>query len=146
MAGDVEGFDPDEFRGAITATMRMGMAQELDDQPLFVFPRTITNAAPADNEKVPFDPTARPDRSPARTERVPCVVDYVDAAGRVEAFGIINPSKIKVSLLDVHYQTIEGFEHIMISGDKYNYMKTEPPIALGSVTVWTVHCRAEDES
>lgn len=146
MAGSVEGFDPAQFREAITQTMIMGMAQNQDDQPSFVFPEVVVNTATADVEKVPFDPNARPQRLPRRIERVPCVVDYVDAAGRVEAFGIINPSKIKITLLDVHYETVEGFEHVMISNDKYNYMKTEPPIALGAVTVWTVHCMAEDES
>ena len=146
MAGLVEGFDPADFRAAIQQTMTMGLAPIEADQPTFCFKQDPINFSNADVEDVPFDPAARPVQPPPETKQVPCAVEYVDAAGRVETFGVINPSKVRLTLLDVDYQTIRGFDFVEIGGDKYNYAKTEPPIGLGEVGVWTVHCIAEDET
>ena len=146
MAGLVEGFNPAEFRAGIRQAMIMGLPPVQADQPVFCFEQDPVNFSSADVEDVPFDPEARPMRPAPLTKQVPCAVEYVDAAGRVESFGTINPSKIRLTLLDEEYQQIRGFDFVEIAGDKYNYAKTEPPVGLGVVGVWTVHCIAEDES
>ena len=146
MAGLVDGLDPAEFRSGIRFAMNLGLPPIEADRPVFVTPQEATNDANADEEDIPFDPSARPQVPPPLTKSVPCAVEYVDAAGRVETFGIVNPSKIRITLLDEEYQQIRGFSYVVIGGDRYNYAKTEPPLGLGSVGVWIIHAIAEDES
>lgn len=146
MAGEVPGFNAGDVRAGLRLAMRIGLPPVSGDQPTFYFPRAITNTALADDENVPFDPAARPTLGPARSIKVPCAVEYVDAAGKIENFGVITPSKITITLLDEDHDLVRGFEYVVIGGDRYWYRRTEPPLGLVSVGVWIVHCTAEDES
>jgi hypothetical protein len=56
------------------------------------------------------------------------------------------PTRISITLLDEDYQRVRGFHFVVAGGDKYIYEKTEPPVALGSIDVWTVWAQSEDES
>lgn len=126
--------------------MTLGLPPVETDRPIFFTPQDAVNYARADNEEIPFDPSARPQVPAPVQVSVPCAVEYVDAAGRVETFGTVNPSKIRLTLLDEDYQRVVGFSYVEIGGDRYNYAKTEPPLGLGEVGVWTIHCIAEDEA
>lgn len=146
MAGSVPGFNAADVRAGLRLAMTIGLPPVEADQPTFYFPREVTNTERADDEDVPFDPDARPTLAPARSVKVPCAVEYFDAAGKIENFGVITPSKIAVTLLDEDHDKVRGFEYVVIGGDRYWYRRTEPPLGLVSVGVWIVHCTAEDES
>lgn len=146
MARAVPGFSADDFRSGIRLAMQVGLPPDLEDQPLFVFPRTATNTGPADEDGVPFNPDEKPVLSPLRSVRVQCAVEYDDASSRVENLGLISPSVIKITLLDEEYAQVKGFSYVVIGGDRYNYRLTETPLGLDVVGVWTIHCTAEDDT
>lgn len=125
--------------------MNFGLPTSSNDQPTFFQPRTATSVDPLDDEGVPFDPTVQPTLSAEVKKKVPCAVEYVDGEGKIENFGVLSPSKIKLTFLDQDYTQIAGFHYCVIKGQKYFYQRTEPPVALGTVDIYTVHCKAEDE-
>lgn len=145
-AGALPGFDAEDFRTNIRLAMTVGLPPVVSDQPTFVFPGAITNTDPADEEDVPFDSAARPTVAASVSKQVPCAVEYVDAAGKVENFGVLAPSKVMLTLLDEDYEQIRGFTYVVIGGDRFYYDKTETPLGLDSVGIWIVHANAEDDS
>jgi len=125
--------------------MEFGLPNVAADQPTFFMPRTATSVSPVDDDGVPFDPDAAVTLSTEVKKKVACAVEYMDSDGKIETFGIIVPSKIKLTFLDEDYVKIAGFHFVVIKGQKYFYMRTEPVIALGTVDIYTVYCRAEDD-
>src|SRR5687768_4952500 len=111
--------------------MTIGLPPVAADQPTFYMPRTSTTAEEVDEEDVPFSPAVQPTLSPPVSHKVPCAIEYFDAAGKIENFGVIVPSRIEVTLLDQDYDVVKGFEYVTISGDRYFYKKTEPALGLG---------------
>lgn len=141
------GFDAASIIAGLKKAMTFGAAEADADQPQFYMPRTNSPAvSPVDDEQVPFSVTVRPTRSTLVKKTVDCAYEYVDAEGKIENFGLLNPSRVRITLLDAEYQQVKGFEYVTIGGNRFLYQKTEPPLALGSIGVWTVHCRAEDLS
>lgn len=142
----IAGFNADEVRAGLTLAMNIGMPVELEEQPVFVFPGGIlADGSKRDSAGVPFDWEAGRDRSPDVTVQVPCAIEYVDGAGKLEGFGVVAPSKLVLTLLDVDHAQIEGFSYVVIAGNKYNYRKTAPPLGLVSVGVYQVHVESDDE-
>jgi len=125
--------------------MNFGLPNTTTDQPTFFMPQTTTSTDPLDDEGVPFSPDATLTVSTLVKKQATCAVEYVDGDGKIETFGIVNPSKIKLTFLDDDYDTIVGFYFCVIEGQKYYYQRTEPPVALGTVDVYTVHCKSEDD-
>lgn len=125
--------------------MVFGLPSQANDQPTFYMPQTATSTDPLDDEGVPFDPSVTPTYSTLVKKKATCAVEYVDGEGKVENFGVLVPSKVKLTILDQDYAPVRGFHYVVIQGQKYYYQRTEPPVALGNVDVYTVHCRAEDE-
>lgn len=144
--GAISGFDAEDFRNNIRIAMTVGLPPDTSDQPLFVFPSAVANTEPADDEDVPFDSAARPTVTTPTSKQVPCAIEYVDAAGKVENFGVIVPSKVMLTLLDEDYEQIKGFSYVVIGGDRFYYSKTETPLGLDSVGIWIVHATAEDDT
>jgi hypothetical protein len=144
------GFDAAAARAGILSAMSFGEPTRTEDKATFYFPKTRTSDptdAPVDQDDIPFDPTVpvvAPDSKPH--VQVPCAVEYVDASEQVETFGAARASRIKITLMDTEYQQVKGFAFVVAGGDKYVYDTTEPPVALGSIDIWTVHCTAEDET
>lgn len=146
MAGDILSFgEAEEFRAGIRLAATIGLPPEEADQPAFQLPATVTNTTPADDEDVPFDPAARPTVVTPPLVRVPCAVEYLDAAGKVVSFGIIQPSRALLTFLDEDYAKVKGFEWVVLGGDKYFYSKTPPPMGMGSVGIVQVYVKAEDD-
>lgn len=141
------GFDASAVIAGLHKAMAFGAPSNDSDQATFVMPQTIlSTTGPLDDEGVPFDPAVTPVKSVLSRKTVPCAYEYIDAQGKIENLGIINPSRIKFTLLDDDYQEVKGFAYAVVGGQKYLYRKTEPPVALGSIDVWTVYCQSEDES
>lgn len=147
MAGSNSGFDAAGFREGISFAMAMGAAISAEERLTFHFPQQVTNASAADGNKVPFDPSQSPTRTPARPPvQVDCAVDYYDLEGQPTAFGIVAPSRLTVTVLDEEYQQIEGCAYVVAHGDRYNYRRTEPPGGLFDVGLYVLHFTAENET
>ena len=139
------GFDPAAVIAGLHEAMAFGEPTRTSDKATFVKIAESSSVVPRDDDGVPFDVGQRPTRTPSSVQ-VPCAVEFVDRADAMETFGVVQATRIKVTLLDPDYQRVKGFRYVVIGGDKYNYRLTEPPVALGSIDVWTVHCVAEDET
>lgn len=141
---------PDFPRAEIIAGLRQAMGfgepTRVEDKATFVSFQDLPGNVATDDDGVPWDVNVRRTRTPSATVQVSCAVEWVDAADSRGTYGAIDPTGVKLTLLDPDYQKIKGFEYVVIGGDKYLHRKTEPPIALGSIDVWIVHATAEDES
>ena len=110
----------------------------------FVTENPTTTAAPTDDEGTPFDPGATIVQTPPTRLTVLCAVEYVDGLDKLTAFGYTTPSRVKVTLLDTEYVQVEGFDYVVIGGARYDYRKTQPPLGMGPINVYTVECEAVD--
>lgn len=140
-------FDADTVRAGIRLAMQVGLPVASDDQPLFVMPTTVTGDVDhnLDSQGTPYDSDFRPTRSTPATHRVPCAIEYFDGAGKIEAFGLVAPSHVLLTLLDTEYDVVKGFAYVVIGGNKYWYERTVPPLGLVDIGVWQVRCRSDDE-
>lgn len=138
------GFDKSAVMAGLKKAMQFGAPTRVEDQATFYKVTTTTDEVPRDDDFIPFDPEAVRTAKPTAI-RVDCSVEYVDRAEGTEQFGAITPSRIKITLLDPEYQKVKGFQYVVAGGDRYNYRLTEPPVALGNIDVWVVHCVGEDE-
>lgn len=144
MAGPTPpGFNANEIIAGLHTAMGFGEPNNTADKATFYNWDDRSVDTDTDSAGIPFDPSSRPTRTPVSTQ-VPCAIEYVDVNDVDINAGLMQASKIKVTLLDGDYQQIKGFEFVVVGGVKYLYRKTEPPVALGSIDVWTVHCQAED--
>ena len=139
------GFDRARVLAVLRKAMEFGQPTRTADQATFYKMTTTSDPGPVDSDGVPFDPTVDRTRK-ATPVLVACAVEYLDRADQTETFGTIQSGLVKITLLDDDYQKVKGFAYVAIGGIKYAYRKTEPPDALGSLDVWTVHVVAEDES
>jgi hypothetical protein len=140
------GFNAATVIAGLQKAMSFGAPETTGDQATFYMPRTSVVTDPKDDEGVPFDVTVRPTLSTLVKKVVPCAYEYVDAEGKIENFGMIAPARVQITLLDAEYQQVKGFEYVAIGGQRFMYRRTEPPVALGSINVWTLHCTAEDQA
>lgn len=125
--------------------MEFGLPEETAARPTFVFERVDTTTAEVDGEGVAFDPDATVTEGTPVSKQVDCAVEYIDGDGKIESFAVVAPSKVKLTLLDDEFALVDGFYYVIIKGQKYYYQRSEPPVSLGTVTVYTIHCRSEDE-
>jgi len=144
-SGTPPGFNKAAVRAGLLTAMNFGLPTTTNDQPTFFMPQTTTSTDPLDGEGVPFDPDSTLTTTALVKRRAACAVEYVDGDGKIETFAVVNPSKVKLTFLDADYDTIKGFAFCVIEGQKYYYARTEPPVALGTIDVYTVHCKSEDE-
>lgn len=148
MASDprIEGFDAAEVRAGLHLAMQVGLPTDVADQPTFVFPAQFVTGQPSDPEGTPYAWDAPRTRAGADTTfQVPCAIEYVDGEGKIENFGVIAPSRVILTLLDVDYEIIVGFSYCVIGGNRYFYRRTETPLGLVSVGVFRIHCQSDDE-
>lgn len=137
------GFDEARIIDGLHKAMGFGEANSTDDVPTFYMVTTSTEAD-ADESGVPWDPNA--DRTTTKIpKKVDCTVAYVESADQSESFGVRRPSGLEITLLGADYEQIKGFAYVVCGGDKYYHARTEPPTGLGSIDVWTIHCKSQDE-
>lgn len=144
-SGTPPGFNAAAVRAGLLTAMNFGLPTVINDQPTFFMPQTVTSTDPLDGEGVPFADDSTLTTTTLVKKRAPCAVEYVDGDGKIETFAVVNPSKVKLTFLDTDYDKIKGFHFCVIEGQKYYYARTEPPVALGTIDVYTVHCKSEDE-
>ena len=146
MANAPVPFDRQDFLDGIHLAMQIGEPTRTEDKATFYFPNDITVVDSSDAEGIPFDPTKAPTYVPRKDPiQVRCAVEYRDAEGKIENFGVLVPSKAIITLLDPEYQQIKGFQFVALGGVRYYYRSIETPLAMFDVDVWVVHCVAEDQ-
>lgn len=142
MAGNY--FNKDTVLRGLHEAMTFGTPNNATDAATFYMPRTMTAQGNKDSYQVPMNPENTRTFGTLTKKTVPCAVEYIGGSGKDENFGTLNPDKIKLTLLGPDYLQIQGFEYVVLAGDKYLFWKEEPVIALGSIDVYQVYCRAED--
>ena len=147
-------FDEDAFRSSIRSTMQMGMPSDPARQLTWHWDRDQTFDIP-DTEGNPYDWTATPDTDVPGNVVEPTgslVVVYAmefsarPAASKDTEMGEFDGTRIIVTLLDTEFEQVKTADYCVFDGDRYRIDFTAPPVALFTVTVYSVFLTAEDES
>lgn len=146
-SSQIPGFDADTVRAGLRLAMQVGLPVATQDQPLFVMPTVVTGDSDhnLDSGGTPYGADFKPTRSTPAQFRVPCAVEYFDGAGKIEAFGLVAPSHVLITLLDTEYNIVKGFAYVVLAGNKYYYEREQPPLGLVDIGVHTFRCRSDDE-
>lgn len=139
-----DGWDEAKVKDGLYKAMGFGEPTRTEDKATFHIPEPSEDETSGNSEGVPWDPTVKRPVTRA-TKQVPCAIEFVDSSERTETFGAYAPTQIVITLLDDDYQQVRDFDFVVAGGDKYFRSQTEPPIAMGTIDVWTVHCTAQDE-
>lgn len=145
MAGTSSSFNADRFRTAIRYAMDLGTPPVAADALKFYWNAVSTTVATTDGEGVPFDPAATVTRTTPTPVSKPCAVEYLDAAGEPTGFGVIIPSKVKVTLLDEDYDAVRTADYVVVAGDRYIRQYEPPSYGLFDVGVHQIIYAAENE-
>jgi hypothetical protein len=137
-------FDQSKVLAGLYTAMEFGAPNNVADRATFYMPRTVDSPGNVDSYEVSYNPDNKRTFSPLVKKTVPCAVEYIDATGKEVNFGMVNPSRVRLTVLGPDYANIKGFEYVVISGQKFIYQKTEPLIALGSIDVAIIYAQAED--
>lgn len=146
MASTNADFDAGAFRSAIQFVYQMAAAPVPDDQVTFHFESQLIYNVPVDQDGRPFDPNATVVKTTPPVAKVACAVEYVDAENQPTDFGLLAPSKVKISLLDEDYALVKDAVYVVIAGDRYNYRRTFPPSGLFDVGIFTILYVSENET
>lgn len=155
MAGTADDFDADEFRTNIHTTMLMALPSDPAERPRFLFPSTQTYDR-ADKGGEPFDFTTEPAGDPPRDPvlcgdavgQVLCAWEEAGSKRRPSetVLGNFDPDRLLLTMLDVDWAVVDGFDRVIISDNTYLYEKESPQRGLHDVTVHQITLVAEDES
>jgi hypothetical protein len=147
VPGFGSGFNADTFRTNIKNTMRMGSPQSIPDRVTFRWKTKKNFATKTDLKGKPYDlaATATIPEDAKPDVQVDCAVEIEDRNASGTPIGQFNTPKATITVLDEDYALIEGAQEVLIGGNTYSINYTEP-VGLFSVTVYTIHCTAKDES
>lgn len=140
------GFDADNFRNVIKGSMQMGLPNSVKERPTFIWPQEVSVSNPSSTGK-PYDfNTPAQSVNPVKEVQIDCAVEYIDRMPNGTAIGQFETPRVKITVMDVDYPRVEGATHVLLGGNKYTINFTAPPMGLFAVTVYQIHCQAEDES
>jgi len=140
-------FDEARVLDGIRKAMGFGEPTRPEDKVTFYFNARSEAVGDVDDEGVPFNPDDRVTNiREGETKVVDCVVEYQDRAPQTETFGVYIPARVILTMLDPDWQQVKDFSYVKAGGDIYHRSTVEPPVALGSIDVWSVICLAEGES
>ncbi len=145
MAGSFRRFPAAKFRNKITFVMNMGAPPEIARQAAFHFAEIVSYVGTSDGDDVPFDPTVPVTRTVRPPMIVPCVVEFAPASEVVTSFGTVIPDRVKITLLDVHYEQVKDARFVIVNGDRYDKQFEPPAIGLFDVGVHEMYFVAEQE-
>lgn len=143
------GFDADGFRAIIKSTMQMGSPNAVSEKVTFRWPVMYDYGV-----GVKLDPTGRPYDLASAAQATPqhedvlvdCAVEFIYQAPTGTPIGEFDHPRVKITLLDVDYELIEGATKVLLGGSTYDIEFVEPPVGLFAVTVYSLHAKAVDES
>lgn len=151
MAGTSLDFDPVAFRADIRGAMIMGLPEDPAKRPTFHFdPNVVHEVADAGGD--PFDWTAPlpapadGDPGPRVPVQVPCAWETFSGTEEYTDMGSFNLDEALLTILDVDYALVVGFDHVLLDGNTYHYTKELPARGLFEVTVHQILVTARDES
>lgn len=140
-------FNAEQALAGLKRAMGFGEPTRAADKVTFYFNARSVAAGTVDEDGIPFNPTDRiTNTRAAEAVVVDCALEYEDRAAKAETFGVIVPARVVLTLLDPDWQLVKDFAYIKAGGDTYHRSSVEPPVALGSIDVWSVLCVAEGES
>lgn len=147
VPGFGSGFNPDTFRENIKNTMRMGSPQSVAERATFRWRAKKTYTGKTDVKGKPYDlaAAATPSVDNKPDVQIDCAIEIEDRNPNGTPIGQFNTPKATLTVLDEDYALIEGAEEVLIGGNTYTINYTEP-MGLFSVTVYTIHATARDES
>lgn len=141
------GFDAAAFREGILTAMQLGAPPDENDQAVFHFPNQLVYNSIVDGANVPFDPTATVTNETPDPVKVDCAIEYFDVENQsTGGFGLLAPTRIAVTMLDDAYEKVKGCSYVVVAGDRFDYRRTEPPVGMFDVGVWTVHFVSPSDS
>lgn len=144
----LQGFDADAFRQAITSTMEMALPLNEDERITFIW-KTERTFDHADESGVPYDFTAVPtsveEHDPVQ---IPAAVEFTSRRPDGTSLGQFENPRVVATILDTHFTEISDPlpDEALLGGNTYKIDFVQPPIGLGSVTVYQVWMTAVDES
>jgi hypothetical protein len=154
-------FSADETRQNLRATMLLGLPGDPAKRPIFLFPRE-RSYAPADDAGQPWDWSQAAsgdsdDPGPARTVtcgdddgQVVCAWEAGGGRGGTQSnetpFGDFDQSRLVLTILDADFELIDGFNRVIIGGNRYRRVYEMPNIGLWDLDVHQVIVEAIDES
>lgn len=137
-------FDADTFRNAIQFVFEMA-APTASEAILFHFTETVAFTGPADGDEVPFDPTETIVRTSLAPVSVPCDVEFIQSTEVPTAFGVVVPSKLRVTLLDVDWAIVKDATFATVGTERYLRDFEQPSSGLFDVGLHTITFIAENE-
>jgi hypothetical protein len=147
VAGTNAGFNAAEFRDAIHFAMQLGAAPDAGERVTFHLPKQLVyNTVAVDGANVPFDPAATVTMTSPDPILVDCAVEYFDSENQPTNFGLMAPTRLAVTLLDVDYEQVKECAYVVVHGDRYDYRRTEPPAGLFDVGLYTMHFTSQSET
>lgn len=144
MAGTLAGFDADDFRTQIRNVMQMAAPTDASRQATFIFPATTVSDAPTDSSGVPFAPGVTVARTAPDPVKVPVGIEFQRGIGAFTSVGSMEADRVIVTLLDLDYAKVVGFEYMTWAGRKWKLRKELLESALGPVGVHQIECEAMD--
>lgn len=138
-------FDRATVRAGLLKAMGFGEPTQTADKVTFFFPKRSTTSAPHDQDGIPFDPNVRLSDAGAPSKTVACAVEFMDWNGAVVEPGTIKATRLRITLLQEEWNAVKDFTYVTAGDNKYLRDYVEPPLALGSIDVYQVMVRAEDE-
>lgn len=142
------GFDEDAVLAGLYKAMGFGEPTVASGAEATFYFRTLRQEGldEVDSDGVPYDPDERRiNIASPKTRTIPCAVEYFDRQGSVESFGLVSPTRIKITILQPEWTLVKDFIFVVANGDKYVRDRIEPVVALGSINVYTAWCVAESE-
>ena len=141
------GFNADLFRENIKSTMQMGSPNAVADKATFQWPVNSTFVGKTDPSGRPYDFASQVVSENKKEDvQVDCAVEFVTRAGDGTPIGDFENPRAVLTLLDVDYEQVRGATKVLLGGNSYKILFTEPPVGLFTVTVFSIHLQAEDES
>lgn len=148
MAGTIPGLDPQVFRDNIHFAMNMGLPPDPAQRPTFHFRAVKTYPAGTllDSEGTPLDPRVAATISAPDPVQVPCAVEFQTTRNDDESLvGTFRQTAASITLLDVDYDVVKDAIEVALNGNRFNIGYLEPPIGMGEVTVYILHCFPKGE-
>jgi len=148
MADTVPGLDPAVFREKITFAMNMGLPQNEADRPTFYF-RSVKTYPPntvLDSEGTPLDPRIAATVTTPDPVQVPCAVEFQATRNDDESLvGTFRQVTATLTLLDTDWEQVKDAIEVALGGVRYNISYLEPPLGMGTVTIYRIHCFPKGE-
>ncbi|GAB3863342.1 hypothetical protein GCM10028801_30740 [Nocardioides maradonensis] len=141
-------FNRPTVRAGLLKAMGFGEPNSMADKVTFYFPTRATTTESADQDGVPFDPSVRVEDQSPTSKAVSCALEFIDWQGQVVEPGSVKPTRIRLTLLQEEWAQVKDFTYVTAGGANERYARdyVQPTIALGSIDVVQVLCRAQDES